>query len=280
MGGSSPKTTTTTVDPVYNAGMLKLSQGQQGWAAEMFNQFKYGVTYNPEEIQKGTYINGEWVDESKLKGKNFSDQYYTESPEYAEWNNAYQRALADADQYQPPGVGSDASQDPSWAKQYMAQWLRDNPAPEKTMVNPNALQERTLGDIRGYDPEAQTSEMEYLQNLVESNQSLLGLQTDVGKKRLELADTYLTDVNKGIDIGERMNEAQASVQHGFKNARESMARNISSYGLDPNSSRFASQNRDLALSEATGVAGARTAAKNFAEEQDLERKRAGLQLSL
>ena len=49
MGSGGGETSTTTVDPVYNAGMLQLSQEQQGWAREMFNMFKYGVTYDPNE---------------------------------------------------------------------------------------------------------------------------------------------------------------------------------------------------------------------------------------
>ena len=51
-GGSS---TTTTVDPVYNAGLLEISKQQQGWAGQMFNKFKYGTTYDPTENVTGYY---------------------------------------------------------------------------------------------------------------------------------------------------------------------------------------------------------------------------------
>jgi hypothetical protein len=54
-GGTEP-------DYAYNAGMLKISEKQQAMADEMFNLFKYGVTYNPtEKIHGGgKVINPEW----------------------------------------------------------------------------------------------------------------------------------------------------------------------------------------------------------------------------
>ena len=120
--------------------------------------------------------------------------------------------------------------------------------------------------------------MEYLQNLVESNQSLLGLQTGAQKKRLDLYNTYVGDINKGIDVNARMDEAQAGVQHGFKNANKAARMDIESYGLDPSSGRYTSSNRERAMTEASGVAAARTAAKNYAETEDFQRKTVGLQI--
>ena len=165
--------------------------------------------------------------------------------------------------------------------------------------------------------------MEYLQNLVEKNQSLLGLQTDVEEaglqakkdliplstnvaklgleteaagleeearliperakaqhQRLGLVTSFMDDAMDGVDVGERMDLAQAGVQHGFKNARATTAKNISSYGLDPSSGMFASQNRGRELAEASNIAGARTKARVGAEDENFQRKRAGLQVSI
>ena len=188
MGSGGGSSETTTIDPVYNAGMLRLSQEQQGWAREMLNMFKFGVTYDPNE----------------------------------------QPARAERE---------------------------------------------------GYDSESVTSEMEYLQNLVESNQSLLGLQTGAQKNRLDLYNNYIGDIDKGIDVNARMDQAQAGVQHGFKNANRAARMDISSYGLDPGAGRYESQNRESAMTEATAVAGARTDAKNYAEQEDFQRKTVGLQIS-
>ena len=234
MGSGGGSSETTTVDPVYNAGMLALSQEQQGWAREMFNMFKYGVTYDPNE--KVTSDQKVWVPEQR-GGK---------VPIYDRDGNikGYQYDSLTPGHYETVTVqGTDIR-----------------------------------GEVEGYDPDSVTSEMEYLQNLVESNQSLLGLQTDAQKKRLELYGTYIGDINKGIDVNARMDEAQAGVQHGFKNANKAARMDISSYGLDPSSGRYKSQNRESAMTEATAVAGARTDAKNYAELEDFQRKTVGLQI--
>lgn len=208
-GGS---TTTNTVDPAYNAGMLALSQEQQGWAKQAWNMFQYGVNYDPSETVYGYY----------------------------------------------DGSGKFVNVDPA--------------------VNPELAQvTTTMGDVNNYT-KTNTPEMEYLQNVVDANQDLLGLQTHVSKQQLQLKSTLLDDINNGINIGERMDQAQAGVQHGFKLARKASDMNLASYGLDPNSGKFASANRGLALSEATGIAGARTQAKTAAETEDFNRKIAGLQI--
>jgi hypothetical protein len=166
------------------------------------------------------------------------------------------------------------------------------------------------GDLEGYDPEGQTSEAQYLQKIVDANAGLLGLQTDVTKGQLQLQqgmdqsalrllptqeaaaksglelgmtrDKYRTGmfdtISKGIDIGKREDQAQANVQHGMKNARKAGKMDLMSYGLDPNSGRYASTNRDLQLKEATGVAGARTQARNYGEAEDFERRKVGLSI--
>ena len=135
-----------------------------------------------------------------------------------------------------------------------------------------------FGNIEG-DPDAgNVSEMDYLQNVVEANQDLLGLQTDTTKKQLELKSGLLDKINEGVNIGERMDEAQAGVQHGFKLAQKAADMNVASYGMDPNSGKFASSNRGLALGEATAIAGARTQAKNYGEAEDFNRKVQGLQI--
>lgn len=292
MGGGSPNTTTTTVDPVYNAGMLELSQEQQQWASEMYNMFKYGVTYNPEEVQHGTYIDGEWVSEDQLGNSPYSSDYYIENPDWQAWNAKKQKFLA-----QSGGIGGIGGTGQGTSMSY-EQWLQQNPEPEQNVLNPDRLESTTLGELYGYDPEAQTSEMEYLQNLVEANQSLLGLQTDVSKGELEsrmgqqaaerelgglkteVAKSFLADSMKGLDVGEQMDLAQANVQHGFKLADAAERKNLGQYGLDPGSGRFTSMNRERALAEAAGISGARTKASQDTERENFARKMAGTGLNI
>jgi hypothetical protein len=242
MGSGGGESSTTTVDPVYNAGMLELSQEQQGWGREMFNMFKFGVDYDPnEQVPSGEKATSErkWVGEKPGKRVPFSTDWDT-------------------------GDVTEYTQGP-----LIPGYWKDIPG-ETPMT--------TRGELEGYDPDAQTSEMQFLQNLVESNQSLLGLQTGAQKKRLDLYGTHIDDINKGIDVGSRMDEAQAGVQHGFKNANKAGRMDIASYGLDPGSGRYASSNRERGIAEATGVAAARTGAKNFAEREDFDRRTSGLTL--
>jgi len=291
MGGGSGSTT-TTVDPVYNAGILKISQEQQDWARTMENMFQYGVPYNPSDTaftdssgnvytadqaqSMQQQINPAWTEyQNKMKGINTPTQLsgYDSSgvPIFTGGNN-------------PAAVA--------------------NLGPEPSKYLPSGLTQTTMGEANNYNAGDNTSEMQYLQNLVNANQSLLGLQTDVSKeqlntqmaqqkaaqqllpqqteaasKRLGLANNYFQNVDEGINIPERMNQAGAEVQQSFKNANKTNALNVSSFGLDPNSGKFMSQARENANAEATGVAAARTAAKNQAQQEDFARKTTALGLS-
>ena len=215
--------TTTTVDPTYNAGMLELSREQQDWGKQMFNMFKYGVTYDPTEkvtAEGEPSTERVWVEDEYVPGRlQYGDREGTCLPGYT-----------------VPGHYKNIDREPT----------------------------TTLGEIRGYDPNETTSEMEYLQNLVEANQSLLGLKTETQRKMLESAS---------MDPGKRMDEAQAEVQHGFKNARRGLRMDIGSYGLDPTSTRYKATNRGLALAEASGISAARSRAKN----EQFERQARALQ---
>jgi len=318
MGGGGQGSTTTTVDPVYNAGMLELSQEQQQWASEMFNMFKYGVSYDPSE---------QVLDPSKV----------TEGTERVQTGTRRRRVR------NPDYRGPDAGGGEPWI------W-KEEPVYETRNISeqdPNAW--TTRGELEGYDPEAQISEMQYLQNLVEANQGLLtsrsgaesaqlaletqqanaaaglipaqteaaqtgyeyttganraatgllpyqteaqrtgyeyttglntarsGLlpaQSNLAKRQIGAQTSFIEEAQKGVDAKGWMNEAQAGVQHGYKLANEALRKDISSYGLDPGSARYASQNRDLRMREGADIAGARTVAQRAAEQEDFNRKRA------
>jgi len=383
------KSETTTVDPVYNAGLLKLSQEQQEWARQMFNMFKYGTT---EDL--GAKVTGYWDKNGKfIEGSSYKEQplekidmskappQYTGAdnttlnPKYTEWVKSEEARIAK--------VNEDIKEKNELGKQN-----------EKKGAKYVTL---TREEILKKDPTYQgnVSEMQYLQNIINSNNSLLGLQTNVQQQLLEsqlrlmpkqeklteakiqelieqtgltraqiqaqlkilpeetnltleeiaarrqllpqqtnlteeqirsqlqllpketgltlaqikaqrhllpyqtglekdrlraqrealplksaLYKTTMEDINKGIDVDERMDQAQASVQHAFKNTNETNRMDIASYGLDPTSGRYASQNRAARLAESAGIAGARTEAQNYAEQEDFSRKVTGLGLQI
>lgn len=175
-GGSS-------YDPVYNAGMLELSEEQQGWAREMYNMYK-------------------------------------------------------------------------------------------------------TGNVEGDTDNSTTSEMEYNQGLVEANQALLKPRTDVEKAQLSdtltgikerapVRSAFYDETMEGIDIGKRMDEAQASVEHGFKLSGESARREAMSYGgLDPG--KIALISSGMNLEKAKAIAGARTSAKILGEDEQFNRLRSAM----
>ena len=110
-----------------------------------------------------------------------------------------------------------------------------------------------------------------MQNVLNAKQSTLEGETEVKKG-------FLESINKGIDVNKRMDEAQAGIQHSFKNADKERSMDLQSFGLDPSSGRYDSTNRAVSIAKSTGIAGARTTAKNQAEDEDFRRKATGLQL--
>jgi len=312
--GSSGSTSTTTVDEAYNAGLLEIFQEQEGWAGELYNMFKYGVTYDPTAQVTGYYdANGNFIegtDTSGYPGDN-GDEEVTGFWHDGNWINE-----SDLDEYTKP-LYADQMETMTNAEL----WALQNPDDAAAHAQNNYVT-TTMGDVYGYDTTEHTSEMDYLQQIVDANASLLGLETDVSESELELAGAtaeastslipyqteaskqaallssgqseaslsllpqvtalksdYLTDVSEGTDIGEAMDQAQASVQHGYKLANEASRMDISSYGLDPSSGKYTSSNRDIAMSEAADIAGARTAAKEEAEDTDFDRQTTALGLT-
>src|SRR4030067_2573610 len=154
--------------------MLALSQEQQSWARELNNQFKYGTIYDPNE--RGTMVDGQWKTESQLQ------QEYTASQK---GNKPSSGTATSTTTPSPGGQGQVANSD-----------VFSNPygVPQTTAAtgsggSPGTSTSRgggggggkgqtfeemygkltTRGDVEGYDPNAQVSEMEYMQRGVEAN---------------------------------------------------------------------------------------------------------------
>ena len=66
--------------------------------------------------------------------------------------------------------------------------------------------------------------------------------------------------------------AAADVKSAFGVARDQSTRGLASFGINPNSGRFASLNNQLSTAEALGVAGAATRARSDAEQMGFARK--------
>ncbi|MBC2712859.1 MAG: hypothetical protein HGJ94_18275 [Desulfosarcina sp.] len=255
-GGSS---TTTTVDPVFNAGMLELSKEQQSWGRDLFNQFKYGVDYDPTEEVTG---------------------YYDESGKFVEG----QSSLIKNPDYKPPvtqryatkqGEGTDLSHGrqsftrPAQGEEY----IKD---PNREYIT------KTRGELNGLDPNI-TSEMEYLQQLIQANASLLPEQTAL--QRLQMSETtkaikeqapvrsaYFREALEGVDPNQRMDEAQADASQAASSSERTALRTAARTGVsaaDVNTSELAT-NRTKILGQA------RTSARRTAEEDNFNRLRTAM----
>lgn len=98
----------------------------------------------------------------------------------------------------------------------------------------------------------------------ESNKALLPFITEASKK-------FMTQAIEGVDIGERMDEAEAEVVGAFDKVPGTMRRAAAQYGIDPSSRRFMTDIKRMGIDEAKAIAGARTKAKSQGELEHFNR---------
>jgi hypothetical protein len=125
----------------------------------------------------------------------------------------------------------------------------------------------TRGETRGYDPDAQTSEMEYQQNVIEANQGLLGQRTEAQSK-------FLSEALEGVDVKERMGLASADVAQGFAGAEGTARRSAARMGRNPANIDFGA----MATNKAKAMGFARTGARIGAEDESFRRLQSAMGL--
>jgi len=74
-----------------------------------------------------------------------------------------------------------------------------------------------------------------------------------------------------VDIGDKMNQAQADVTQQFGNAKGQFERSLGRMGVTAGSGRSLGLQKDFALEQAKGVAGARTSARRLGEDDRYKR---------
>jgi hypothetical protein len=287
-GGS----TVNSTDPVYNAGLLLLQQSEEGRSSALYNQFMYGVDYNPSEEVYGATIDGKWVSEDELKDSPYSKDYMTANPKYEQ----YQAQLAF---HMMTGKSEEA------AKRDLA--TKGIVEPKQYIVNENRMEKKTRGELQGYDADAITSEMEYLQNQVTAANTLLPAETELSRTQLgtetqkslmegrllplqeQAAAAQLSDSVKGIaerapvrtafyqsalngvDVTARQNQAQAGVEHAFGTTQRGFERTLRQSGARPGDGGYIAAQNERELAKTKGIAGARTGARNLAEDEMFKR---------
>jgi len=131
-----------TEDHEFNMGMLDISQQQQGMATQMFNQFRYGVDYDPNETVTGTKLTGD-----RLYDRN-KGVYHADTGKWVKGE------IINASEY-----------------------IKDE---DGKLVEDSF----TVGERKGYNPDAVTSESEYMQEIINKNAGLLPLQNYLENKTL------------------------------------------------------------------------------------------------
>ncbi|WP_051677119.1 hypothetical protein [Maridesulfovibrio frigidus] len=115
---------------------------------------------------------------------------------------------------------------------------------------------------------------------IASTRELLPLQTEAGKQQLNVRQDFMDEAQKGVDVNSRVSQAEADVKQGFGLAGMQAQRNYSRTGQNVNSGHFAGMQKDLALSQATAVAGARTKARNTAKDENFNRLKSASSLGM
>lgn len=127
------------------------------------------------------------------------------------------------------------------------------------------------GYFQEYEIEVARANSELLPYMSDATRNELQYQSEASKANAELMPEYYKAATEGVDVQRRMDEAGNEVRAQTKLGQESMRREMGRYGIDPGSSTFATAQNTAALETAKGVAGARTAAKTQAEQENFQR---------
>lgn len=118
-------------------------------------------------------------------------------------------------------------------------------------------------------------QLQYQTEAAAANRELIPAATALNKKELEgqlpVAEKYYREALEGVDVGERMDSASTEVKAAAKLGESMRRREASRYGIDPGSTTFGNAVNKAALDTARGISGARTGAKERAEQENFQR---------
>lgn len=123
---------------------------------------------------------------------------------------------------------------------------------------------------------------EYQNALYKANTSLIPAQTDLQQSQLNAANAlipsqtatmqnYYNATSQGVNVKDKMAQAQADVVKQLAGQTESMNRDAARAGVNINSGGYAKQANANAINAAQMIAGARTSARTAAEDTNYNR---------
>lgn len=130
-------------------------------------------------------------------------------------------------------------------------------------------------DLLPYMTDSTKEQLQYQSEAAAANRELLPAATALNKAELEgqkpVAEKYYKEALEGINVGDRMDSASTEVKAAAKLGESIRRREASRYGIDPGSTTFGNAVNKSALETARGISGARTGAKERAEQENFQR---------
>jgi len=182
-----------------------------------------------------------------------------------------------------------AEQQQAMANEYFKFWEQSYKPMEQAQIAANTSligvqteAERAKSEL---EKETATSQLGLLPQQTELAGAQLGLglqktaleseQTQARSEELALAKPVVSEYYKqalrGVDVGEKVGEAQATTAQAFKGTDAALARTMGRYGITPSSDRAADLAQKKSIEQAKATGAAMTAAKTGAEEENYKR---------
>lgn len=188
-----------------------------------------------------------------------------------------------------------AEQQQAMANEYMDFWRNNYQGMEKAQIDANMqlIPKETAFQLAQIDANQQLLPQQTALQLAQigSQQQLIPQQTalqlgqiDAQKALLpqqqNAAMQFYNAASKGVNVNERMNQAQADVINSMKGQTAAMNRDFSRAGMNINSGAYANAAKMGALEMAKASAGARTQARTGAETENFNRLAAAGQTAM
>ena len=234
-----------SVDEVYNAGMLELSQHQQGMADELFSVYQHGTGGSWEETQvetspASTGYNRVW---SGSSGKDGTGSYN---------NVAY-------------GIPAQYETQRTWVSDGSTFGQQDV---EQAQVDANM---ELIPGQTALSGEQTASARELLPGQTALAKLGMSDQTAMINERAPVRQAFYKEAQNGVNAEDRANKAAADAAHSFVNSNSVARRDSARMGVNPNSGRFKAMQNSNNIDRAKAIGGARTGARTQAENDNFGR---------
>jgi hypothetical protein len=130
--------------------------------------------------------------------------------------------------------------------------------------------------FQDYEIEVAKANRDLLPYMTSSTKEQLQYQEEASAANREMLPEFTKQAMEGVDVNERMDSASNEVKIAARLGEETRRREMSRYGIDPGSSTFANAANVAALDTSRNIAGARTSAKETAEQENFARLGAAL----